>query len=156
MTEGGPSDTLIRGGLVIDGTGRDPFHADVMVSDLRSLQARRIIAEAVRKAFMEHRLDALVTPTLSATAVLKDQQDIQSEAEAGTLSYVRTTAPFNLSDQPAISIPVGFDDDEPPIGFHSAAASSDEALLLTVGQVVEDLSAEINRTPPIYAGSTAA
>jgi len=62
-----------------------PFHADVMVSDLRSLQARRIIAEAVRKAFMEHRLDALVTPTLSATAVLKDQQDIQyeSEAEAG-------------------------------------------------------------------------
>lgn len=67
-----------------------------MVSDLRSLQARRIIAEAVRKAFMEHRLDALVTPTLSATAVLKDQQDIQyeSEAEAGTLSYVRTTAPL--------------------------------------------------------------
>jgi aspartyl-tRNA(Asn)/glutamyl-tRNA(Gln) amidotransferase subunit A len=129
-----------------------------MVSDLRSLQARRIIAEAVRKAFMEHRLDALVTPTLSATAVLKDQQDIQyeSEAEAGTLSYVRTTAPFNLSDQPAISIPVGFDDDEPPIGLQSAAAPSDEALLLTVGQVVEDLSAEINRTPPRYAGSTAA
>jgi len=105
---------------------------------------------------MEHRLNALVTPTLSATAVLKDQQDIQSEAEAGTLSYARTTTPFNLSDQPAISIPVGFDDDESPIGLHSAAAPYDEALLLTVGQVVEDLSAEINRTPPIYAGSTAA
>jgi len=107
------------------------------------------------KAFMEHRLDAMVTPTLSATAVPKDQQEIQSEAQAVTLSYAPTAPPFYLSSQRAPSIPVDFCVEELPIVLQIAAAPYHEALLLTVGQMVEDLS-EIDRRSPIYAGSTAA
>jgi aspartyl-tRNA(Asn)/glutamyl-tRNA(Gln) amidotransferase subunit A len=82
---------------------------------------------------MNH-LDAVVTPTLPATAARKGQVDFQfgNVAEEISMSYVRTTAPFNVSGMPALSIPCGFDELGLPIGLQIATAPYREHTALRI------------------------
>ena len=118
---------------------------------LKALGARRIIRDALREAFNRNRLDAVITPTLPATAAFADQ-DMFSYAdveEAVTFSYVRTTAPFNLSGQPALSVPCGFDRDGLPIGLQIAGRPFDEATVLRIGAAYEATTSWSERRPPV-------
>ena len=119
----------------------------------KALEARRAIAEALRMAFVRNRLDALITPTLPATAAPKDADDFWfgDAAEPVTLAYVRTTGPFNLSGLPALSVPAGFDRDGLPIGLQVAAAPFDEETALRVGACFEAAAGIQARRPPIHA-----
>ena len=76
--------------LLVAGLMLEPEHY------FKALEARRVIAEALRRTFVHHRLDALLTPTLPATAAPKDADDFWfgDSAEPVTLAYVRTTGPF--------------------------------------------------------------
>ena len=91
---------------------------------LRACQGRKIISSSFRHVFETNRLDAVITPTLPATAARKGQVDFQfgGVAEEISMSYVRTTAPFNVSGMPALSIPCGFDELDLPIGLQIATA----------------------------------
>ncbi|NCG25867.1 MAG: Asp-tRNA(Asn)/Glu-tRNA(Gln) amidotransferase GatCAB subunit A [Actinobacteria bacterium] len=105
----------------------------------RAVAARARIAQAMADAMTAHRVNAFITPTLPATAPLK----VQSEHRYGdavediTTSYVRTTAPFNLSGQPAISVPCGFDRSGLPIGLQIATRAGTDALTLRVAAAYE-------------------
>lgn len=120
---------------------------------LRALRARRVLAKAIRGAFVEHRIDVLLTPTLPATAVGKEQDEIDygSLVEPATLSYVRTTAPFNLSGMPAISVPAGHDSEGLPVGLQIAGRPYDEATVVRVARRCEALDLAGERIPPIHA-----
>lgn len=106
---------------------------------LRALAARRVLTDAIRETFRAGELDALVSPTLPATAAGLDQENFEYEGftESVTLSYVRTTAPFNLSGLPAISVPCGFDSSGLPIGLQIAGRPFDEATVLRVAAAYE-------------------
>ena len=134
--------TLLVAGLMLD-----PEHY------FKALEARRVIAEALRGAFVHNRLDALLTPTLPATAAPKDADDFcfGDSAEPVTLAYVRTTGPFNLSGLPALSVPAGFDRDGLPIGLQIAAAPFDEEMALRVGACFEAAAGIRGRQPPTSA-----
>jgi aspartyl-tRNA(Asn)/glutamyl-tRNA(Gln) amidotransferase subunit A len=47
------------------------------------------------------------------------------------------TAPFNVSGQPAVSIPAGLTADGLPVGLHVVTRRDDEALVLAAGLVAE-------------------
>ncbi len=99
----------------------------------------------------------LLTPTLPATAALKDQQVIEYArvSEPVTSSYVRTTAPFNLSGVPARSVPCGLDPDGLPIGLQIAGRPFDESMVLWVGAAWEAIFDGRQRKPLIHVGQWA-
>ena len=119
---------------------------------LKGLGARRIIRDALRRAFNENRLDAAVTPALPATAALADQETFEYSGmeEDVTSSYVRTTAPFNLSGQPALTVPCGFDRDGLPIGLQIAGRPFDEATVLRIGAAYEATTSWSEHRPPVH------
>ena len=123
----------------------------------KALQARRAIADALRGAFVRNRLDALLTPTLPATAAPKDADDFRfgDTAEPVTLAYVRTTGPFNLSGLPALSVPAGFDRDGLPIGLQIATPPFDEETALRVGACFESVAGIRGRRPLTHASGAA-
>lgn len=122
---------------------------------LKALGARRIIRDALREAFNRNGLDAVITPTLPATAALADQEnyDYGEMVEDVTSSYVRTTAPFNLSGQPALSVPCGIDRDGLPIGLQIAGRPFDEATVLRIGAAYQATTSWSERRPPVSVGT---
>jgi aspartyl-tRNA(Asn)/glutamyl-tRNA(Gln) amidotransferase subunit A len=117
-----------------------------------------VITEAIRREFEANRLAALLSPTLPATAALKDQEEFDYDGvlEPVTHSYVRTTAPFNLSGLPALSVPCGFDSTGLPVGLQIAGRPFDEAMVLRIGAAYEASTDWWRRKPPIHIDSRAA
>lgn len=74
---------------------------------LRAQRTRRVVQRAFRELFEEHRLDALVAPTVPAAPQRCDQMeyDLDGAAEPVIDALVRTTAPFNLAGLPAVAVP---------------------------------------------------
>ena len=134
--------TLLVAGLMLE-----PEHY------FKALEARRVIAAALRRVFVENRLDVLLTPTLPATAAPKGVDDFSfgSDTEPVTVAYVRTTGPFNLSGLPALSVPAGFDEHGLPIGLQIVAAPFDEEMALRIGACFEAAAGLSALRPPISA-----
>jgi len=120
---------------------------------LKALEARRVLAEAIRETFRAGEFDALVSPTLPATAAGLDQENFEYDGftEAVTLSYVRTTAPFNLSGLPAISVPCGFDSSGLPVGLQIAGRPFDEATVLRIAAAYERTEGWTSVVPPRHS-----
>ena len=80
--------------------------------------------------------DVLVTPTMPLTAFAAgDEVPPGGEADAPLpwVSWTPYTYPFNLSGQPAVSIPCGFDPDGLPVGLQVVAGWGADRLALAVG-----------------------
>ena len=120
---------------------------------LKACQAREAIRAAVRREMEGRRLDLLVSPTLPAAAVRPDQQEVElgGEMEPVTAAYVRTTAPFNLTGQPALSVPCGLDRDGLPVGLQLAGRPFGERDVLRAGAAYEAASGGLGRPPPVHA-----
>ncbi|MBO68919.1 MAG: Asp-tRNA(Asn)/Glu-tRNA(Gln) amidotransferase GatCAB subunit A [Acidiferrobacteraceae bacterium] len=118
---------------------------------IRGLQARTIIANSIQRCFNDNHLDILLTPTLPATAARVKQTEFEYEdrTEAVTISYVRTTAPFNLAGLPALSVPCGFDKNNIPIGIQFVGKPMGEAVILRVGYVYESITSWRDQKPMI-------
>lgn len=119
---------------------------------LKALRARVVITHAFRDAFAAERLDALVTPTLPATAARTDQTAFtypDGSSEGVEQAYVRLCNPFNVTGQPALSVPCGFDDDGLPIGLQIVGRPFDEALVLRIGRAYERETPWHARQPPL-------
>lgn len=100
---------------------------------------RTRIRAALKRTFDE--VDVLLLPTTPITApeigIRTVRWGLQDEPVDAAL--VRLTAPFNLTGVPAISVPCSTDDDGLPIGAQLVGRWNDEATLLSVGRLVEDL-----------------
>lgn len=120
---------------------------------LKACQAREAVRAAVRREMEGRRLDLLVSPTLPAAAVRPDQQEVElgGEMEPVTAAYVRTTAPFNLTGQPALSVPCGLDRDGLPVGLQLAGRPFGERDVLRAGAAYEAASGGLGRLPPVHA-----
>lgn len=116
----------------------------------RASAARVRIARAISDAMATQHLDALLTPTLPATASPKSESVhvYGSLTEDISASYVRTTAPFNLSGQPAVSVPCGFDRAGLPIGLQIATRAGADALALRIAASFERETPWSALTPP--------
>jgi aspartyl-tRNA(Asn)/glutamyl-tRNA(Gln) amidotransferase subunit A len=95
------------------------------------------------------KVDVLVSPTSPTTAFALDART--QDPLAMYLSDI-CTIPSNLSGDPAISIPIGLDQRNLPIGFQVMAPALGEAVMFRVARMVE-VEAAFSARPPVLAVS---
>jgi aspartyl-tRNA(Asn)/glutamyl-tRNA(Gln) amidotransferase subunit A len=93
-------------------------------------------------------VDLLMTPTTATTAFVAEGPPPLEIAgqRVGGMGSVPYTAPFNISGQPAVSIPAGTSPDGLPIGLQVVARRHHDEFALACGLV-----AETNRPWPKFA-----
>ncbi len=109
---------------------------------VRALQARTVVRTSIEQVFLDHGLDVLISPSTPATALPADDlyADYPGAArEHVTLAYTRMTMPFNITGQPVLSIPCGFDAHGLPVGLQIAGRPYDEERLCRIGMAIENL-----------------
>jgi aspartyl-tRNA(Asn)/glutamyl-tRNA(Gln) amidotransferase subunit A len=113
---------------------------------VRANQRRHELLTAIGRVFDE--VDLLLTPTTATTAFVAEGPpplEIAGQRVSG-MGSVPYTAPFNISGQPAVSIPCGTTAEGLPVGLQVVARRHDEELVLAAG-----LLAETNRPWPKFA-----
>ena len=95
--------------------------------------------------------DVLVTPTLPLPAFPAGQDVPDGSASPDWTSWTPYTYPFNLTQQPALSVPCGFTAAGLPIGLQIVGARHADALVLRVGQAYQSATAWHRRTPGLLA-----
>jgi amidase len=94
--------------------------------------------------------DVLVSPVI---AVPPPPIGWLSDPEHGTerlTSILQFTPQFNVSGQPAVSLPLHWSESGLPIGVQFVGPIDDEALLIRLGSQLETAAPWSNRLPPIY------
>jgi aspartyl-tRNA(Asn)/glutamyl-tRNA(Gln) amidotransferase subunit A len=95
--------------------------------------------------------DVLVTPTLPLPAFPVGQDVPDGSESPDWTSWTPYTYPFNLTQQPALSVPCGFTAAGLPIGLHIVGARHADALVLRVGQAYQSATEWHRRTPELLA-----
>ncbi len=85
--------------------------------------------------------DLLVTPTLPITAFGVGQTSPQSSLYPQGRNWSPFTYPFNLTQQPAASVPCGFTLNGLPVGMQIVGAKSRDILVLQAARAYETVSA---------------
>ncbi|MGH6717977.1 MAG: amidase family protein, partial [Alphaproteobacteria bacterium] len=93
--------------------------------------------------------DLLVCPTVCVAPfdVRRDKPE-GWDARSDT-SWMDLTFPFDLTGQPAISVPCGFTDDGRPVGLQIVGPRSADALVLRAARAYEMANPIGARRPPI-------
>jgi amidase len=102
-----------------------------------------------------HGFDLLLTPTLAQPPPLIGSLRATAEdpfaALANALPFAIYTAPFNVSGQPAMSVPLRWSDASLPIGVQLVAPHYGEDMLLRVAAQLEQARPWAQRRPPVHA-----
>jgi aspartyl-tRNA(Asn)/glutamyl-tRNA(Gln) amidotransferase subunit A len=90
------------------------------------------------RRFMED-YDLLLTPTLPATAFTAglDEPDGWRRSTLAPLDWTPFTFPFNMTGQPAATVPCGFDGDGLPIGLQIVGRWRADATVLRAASAYE-------------------
>ena len=92
--------------------------------------------------------DVLVTPTLPITA-FPVGQDVPDGSSPDWTDWTPYTYPFNLTQQPALSVPCGFTSEGLPVGLQVVGPRHADALTLRVGQAYQAATDWHRRTPTL-------
>jgi len=103
------------------------------------------LARAITGWWASEGVDVLVTPTTAAPPTLLG--DYLKGYEAGRGSAF--TRPFNVTGQPALSLPLGWPDDGLPRGAQLVAPLGREDLLVRVGAQLEQAAPWRSKRPPV-------
>jgi amidase len=99
--------------------------------------------------------DLLLTPTIwEPSATLESMMPVDgkmSELREKIERHVFFTRPFNLTGQPAISLPLHWTPEGLPVGIQLVGAMGREDLLIRVASQLEQAQPWINRRPPVHA-----
>jgi aspartyl-tRNA(Asn)/glutamyl-tRNA(Gln) amidotransferase subunit A len=106
---------------------------------LKAMRARAALRDSVAQLFAEHRIDAVLAPTLPTTAVEADRLVIEGTGleESVGVAWTRLTMPFNATGQPVMAIPCGLDGDGLPVGIQLAGVPGRERALFETAALVE-------------------
>ena len=139
------------------GAEMSPHLVDLVTREWRAEDFTDAIT--VRKAVQNtmwrfmRRYDLLLTPTLTVPPFPVHMQgpervDGRYVRDTAWLSF---TAPFNLTGQPAATVPAGFTDDGLPVGLQIAARHLDDGLVLRAAAAFEAARPWAQRRPPMAA-----
>ncbi|MBF6600746.1 MAG: amidase [Dehalococcoidia bacterium] len=96
--------------------------------------------------------DLLLTPTLSVTAFpVGEPPKTIAGSDYPPLAWSPYTAPFNLTGQPAASVPCGFDARGMPVGLQIVGRAYEDALVLRAARGFEALEPWAQRRPSLAA-----
>ncbi|MGV0661067.1 amidase family protein, partial [Mycolicibacterium pulveris] len=97
------------------------------------------------------RYDVLVTPTLPLPAFAAGRDVPEGWPSPDWASWTPYTYPFNMTQQPALSVPCGFTSAGLPIGLQIVGPRHADATVLRVGRAYEVATAWHRRTPELIA-----
>mgnify|MGYP002820165084 CR=1 FL=1 len=106
-----------------------------IVDYMRAVDARVALGE--RMAAFHRSYDLLVTPSLPITAFEAGHDVPPGSGLDHWMQWTPFTYPFNLTGQPAASIPCGFDRDGLPVGLQIVGPVGADALVLRVARAFE-------------------
>ena len=109
---------------------------DVRTADYVDAAARRADLGALMGRFHET-YDLLVTPTLPITAFAKGRDVPEGWSSPDWTSWTPYTYPFNLTQQPAASVPCGLTRTGLPIGLQIVGPRHADALVLRAARAYE-------------------
>ena len=109
--------------------------------------ARATFTEAVRRFFT--RYDLLLTPTLAVPPFAAGLGQPPSHPKGSHLSWVAFTYPFNLTGQPAATVPCGFTRGGLPIGLQIVGRRLHDATVLRASAAFEAAAPWADRHPPL-------
>jgi Asp-tRNA(Asn)/Glu-tRNA(Gln) amidotransferase A subunit family amidase len=114
------------------------------VDYLRGLEGQQQLRAEVEEQYTK--IDVLVTPTTASTA---SRIEDELSASGREVHIHRLTCPFNLTGQPAISLPCGFDSQGLPVGLQIVGRRFDEETVLRVAHAYEQATDWHLRRPPL-------
>jgi aspartyl-tRNA(Asn)/glutamyl-tRNA(Gln) amidotransferase subunit A len=117
-------------------------------SDYLDAMAVRMALGVQMGAFHEE-YDVLLTPTMPIAAFPTGQDAPSGWPSDLWTSWTPYTYPFNMTQQPALSVPCGFTSDRRPIGLQLIGARHADRLLLNVGDVYQQLTDWHNAVPTL-------
>jgi aspartyl-tRNA(Asn)/glutamyl-tRNA(Gln) amidotransferase subunit A len=92
---------------------------------------------AIRMEQLHDRFDLLVTPAVPIAAFEAGREVPAGWPERRWPTWTPFSYPFNLSQQPALSVPCGFTSDGLPVGLQIVGGKYDDALVLRAGHAFE-------------------
>jgi len=103
------------------------------------------------------RYDLLLTPTMPLPAFSLGSDTPIGPDGSSWDAWSPFTFPFNLTGQPAATVPCGFTSDGLPVGLQIVGRNYDEATVLRAAYAYEKAHPEHSRTPkmPINIGKSA-
>ncbi|NDZ80601.1 amidase [Streptomyces sp. SID10853] len=119
---------------------------------LRAQRARTMMRDGWARMF--DGVDVVAAPTVPMTAAKSGQDTVEwadGTVEAVSDSYVRLSAPANITGVPALTLPVGHDHAGLPIGMQLMARPFRDATVLRVARVYEETTADVGRIAPVAA-----
>jgi amidase len=118
------------------------------VAALKKMQgwSRRVISWWFDDGF-----DVLLTPTLSEPPPVLGDLTAPDAGAGRSLPFVIFTAPFNVTGQPAMSVPLATSAAGLPIGVQLVAAPYREDVLIRLAGQLEQESPWAGRRPPVHA-----
>lgn len=114
--------------------------------DLLQATARRDELGVLMSGFLAD-YDLLVTPTLPIPAFEAGRDVPSGWPEQNWPSWTPFSYPFNLTQQPALSVPCGFNSEGLPIGLQIVGAKHDDALVLRAGHAYQQANPLADREP---------
>ncbi|MFE4964904.1 amidase [Streptomyces sp. NPDC056660] len=102
-----------------------------------------------RMGLFHERYDLLVTPTLPLTAFEAGAEVPRNSGFRRWTGWTPFTYPFNLTQQPAATVPVGLDGDGLPVGLQLVAARHRDDLVLRAAHALYEAGAA--SVPPVSA-----
>jgi len=130
--------------------GRQVGGHEVLLAMTNMQQVARQIA-----GFME-RFDVWLTPTLAEPPPPLGQFEATADDPLAGLMHAAAMVPFtplaNITGQPAMNVPLVWNEQGLPIGVHFAARFGDEATLFRLAAQLERAEPWADRHPPLAAG----
>jgi len=104
-----------------------------------------------RMATFHQKYDLLLTPTLPITAFKTGREVPEDWPSTRWPSWTPFTYPFNMTGQPGLTVPCGFDAQGLPIGLQLVGARYDDARVLRAGHAYQQAAPLTDRRPPLFA-----
>jgi len=109
--------------------------------------ARTALGQAMRGFHQKY--DLLILPTTAMPAFPVERRAPPGIGEDDWAAWSPFSYPFNLTMQPALSLPAGFNSAGLPVGLQIVGAMHQDALVLRAGRAFEQATGHGTRRPPI-------
>jgi aspartyl-tRNA(Asn)/glutamyl-tRNA(Gln) amidotransferase subunit A len=120
------------------------------VEYFEAVDGRARLIERLGEAQLD--IDLLLLPTIPMVSTdLADDIDSPDRGPYTAGDFIRMTSPFNLTGQPALSIPTGFSAEGHPLGLQLVGRSTEDDLVLGAGHAYQQRTDWHRRMPPLIA-----
>ena len=122
-----------------------------MLDYLGAVNERMAVSE--RMSLFYKKYDLLVTPTLPIPAFTTGREVPEDWPHTRWPTWTPFTYPFNMTGQPALSVPCGFSSDGLPIGLQFVGARFDDHRVLQAGHAYQQAAPLTDKRPPLFEGN---